>query len=158
MLARNLWLSLGATASGGLDDQPRWWRGRLGCMPIAVTRAQHSVGVKSGGRVTSTWPSDAQWRGSRTQPDKLRVTLVASRPVLVADCIEATGRACCVPAREKKLAPDRSCVVKAPSTLGTFLTHASRWGHVGPGYRVSTGSCCPGPWAAGAGPGPRGDG
>ena len=43
------------------------------------------------------------------------------------------------------------CVVKAPSTLGTFL-RSFRWGHVRQLDRVSRQSCWPGPGLLGPAP------
>ena len=71
------------------------------------------------------------------------VTLVAS--ALAGDCIDdnvlRTGRTALV----------LGCVVKAPSTLGTFL-RSFRWGHVRQLDRVSR-ELLARAWAAGAGPG-----
>ena len=76
--------------------------------------------------------------------DKM-LTLVASA-LAGGDCIDAA-------AGLRAGGTDRvlGCVIKAPSTLGTFL-RSFRWGHVRQLYRVSR-ELLAGAWAAGAGPG-----
>ena len=82
--------------------------------------------------------------GRANTGDKL-LTLVASA-LAGGDCIDdadalRTGRAACT----------LGCVVKAPSTLGTFL-RSFRWGHVRQLDRVSR-ELLARAWQAGAGPG-----
>ena len=81
----------------------------------------------------------------RANPGDKLVTLVASA-LAGGDCIDdanvlRTGRTALV----------LGCVVKAPSTLGTFL-RSFRWGHVRQLDRVSR-ELLARAWAAGAGPG-----
>ena len=81
----------------------------------------------------------------RANPGDKISTLVASA-LAGGDCIDdadalRTGRTACAP----------GCVVKAPSTLGTFL-RSFRWGHVRQLARVSR-QLLARAWAAGAGPG-----
>ena len=82
--------------------------------------------------------------GRANTSDKM-MTLVASA-LAGGDCIDAaaafrTGRTACA----------LGCVVKAPSTLGTFL-RSFRWGHVRQLDRVSR-ELLARAWKAGAGPG-----
>ena len=82
---------------------------------------------------------------SRANPGDKISTLVASA-LAGGDCIDdadalRTGRTACA----------LGCVVKAPSTLGTFL-RSFRWGHVRQLDRVSR-QLLARAWAAGAGPG-----
>ena len=82
--------------------------------------------------------------GRANTGDKM-MTLVASA-LAGGDCIDdadalRTGRTACA----------LGCVVKAPSTLGTFL-RSFRWGHVRQLDRVSR-ELLARAWAAGAGPG-----
>ena len=82
--------------------------------------------------------------GRANTGDKM-MTLVASA-LAGGDCIDdadalRTGRAACT----------LGCVVKAPSTLGTFL-RSFRWGHVRQLDRVSR-ELLARAWVAGAGPG-----
>ena len=91
--------------------------------------------------ITST---SAAPRGGRTRGDKL-LTLVASALaggdfIDDADALRAGGTVGVL-----------GCVVKAPSTLGTFL-RSFRWGHVRQLDRVSR-QLLARAWAAGAGPG-----
>ena len=80
--------------------------------------------------------------GRANAGDKL-LTLVASA-LAGGDCIDDALRA-------GGTEPALGCVVKAPSTLGTFL-RSFRWGHVRQLDRVSR-EALAGAWAAGAGPG-----
>ena len=82
--------------------------------------------------------------GRANASDKL-LTLVASA-LAGGDCIDDAD-ALRAGGTEQML----GCVVKAPSTLGTFL-RSFRWGHVRQLDRVSR-ELLAGAWAAGAGPG-----
>ena len=82
--------------------------------------------------------------GRANASDKL-LTLVASA-LAGGDCIDDAD-ALRAGGTEQVL----GCVVKAPSTLGTFL-RSFRWGHVRQMDRVSR-ELLAGAWAAGAGPG-----
>ena len=90
---------------------------------------------------TSTW-GDAPGRANTG--DKL-LTLVASA-LAGGDCIDDADAL-----RSGGTASVLGCVVKAPSTLGTFL-RSFRWGHVRQLDRVSR-ELLARAWAAGAGPG-----
>ena len=81
----------------------------------------------------------------RANPGDKMLTLVASalaggNCINDADVLRAGGTSGAI-----------GCVVKAPSTLGTFL-HSFRWGHVRQLDRVSRGLLARA-WSAGAGPG-----
>ena len=82
--------------------------------------------------------------GRANTGDKI-VTLVASAPA-GGDCIDDADVL-----RTGRTASAIGCVVKAPSTLGTFL-RSFRWGHVRQLDRVSR-ELLARAWAAGAGPG-----
>ena len=82
--------------------------------------------------------------GRANAGDKL-LTLVASA-LAGGDCIDDADAL-----RTGRSAHALGCVVKAPSTLGTFL-RSFRWGHVRPLDRVSR-QLLARAWAAGAGPG-----
>ena len=82
--------------------------------------------------------------GRANTGDKL-MTLVASAPA-GGDCIDDADAL-----RSGVTARVLGCVVKAPSTLGTFL-RSFRWGHVRQLDRVSR-ELLAQAWAAGAGPG-----
>ena len=82
--------------------------------------------------------------GRENAGDKM-LTLAASA-LAGGDCIDAADVL-----RTGRSAQVLGCVVKAPSTLGTFL-RSFRWGHVGQLDRVSR-ELLVRAWAAGAGPG-----
>ena len=82
--------------------------------------------------------------GRANAGDKM-MTLVASA-LAGGDCIDDADAV-----RAGETAPVLGCVVKAPSTLGTFL-RSFRWGHVRQLDRVSR-EVMARAWAAGAGPG-----
>ncbi len=81
----------------------------------------------------------------RANPGDNMLTLVASA-LAGGDCIDDTDAL-----RTGGTAGAIGCVVKAPSTLGTFL-RSFRWGHVRQLDRVSR-ELLAGAWAVGAGPG-----
>ena len=81
----------------------------------------------------------------RANPGDKLLTLVASA-LAGGDCIDDADAL-----RSGGTARVLGCVVKAPSTLGTFL-RSFRWGHVRQLDRVSR-ELLAGAWAAGAGPG-----
>ena len=91
--------------------------------------------------ITWTW---AMRRGGRTLADWM-MTLVASA-LAGGDCIDDADVL-----RTGGTAQTLGCVVKAPSTLGTFL-RSFRWGHVRQLDRVSR-ELLARAWSAGAGPG-----
>ena len=86
---------------------------------------------------------NAPWRANTG--DNI-VTLVASA-LAGGDCIDDADVL-----RPGGTAGAIGCVIKAPSTLGTFL-RSFRWGHVRQLEPGEPGSCWHGPGAAGAGPG-----
>ena len=84
----------------------------------------------------------------RVNPGDKMLTLVASA-LAGGDCIDDADVL-----RTGGTAQTLGCVVKAPSTLGTFL-RSFRWGHVRQLDRVSRGSCWPGPGRLGPDPATR---
>ena len=107
---------------------------------LLVTLAHH-LGL---GELADNYVDLGDTPGRANAGDKL-LTLVASA-LAGGDCIDdADGL------RAGGTEQALGCVVKAPSTLGTFL-RSFRWGHVRQLDRVSR-ELLAGAWAAGAGPG-----
>ena len=107
---------------------------------LAVTLAQH-LGL---GELVDNHVDLGDAPGRANPGDKM-LTLVASA-LAGGDCIDDTDVL-----RTGRTAGALGCVVKAPSTLGTFL-RSFRWGHVRQLDRVSR-KLLTRAWAAGAGPG-----
>ena len=95
------------------------------------------------------WTATLTWemRRVRANPGDKLLTLVASA-LAGGDCIDDADVL-----RTGGTASAIGCVVKAPSTLGTFL-RSFRWGHVRQLDRVSR-ELLARAWAAGGGPGMR---
>ena len=109
-------------------------------LPLPVTLAHH-LGL---GELVVRHVDLGEAAGRANAGDKL-LTLVASA-LAGGDCIDDAD-ALRTGSTERVL----GCVVKAPSTLGTFL-RSFRWGHVRQLDRVSR-EVMARAWAAGAGPG-----
>ena len=109
---------------------------------LPVTLAQH-LGLRE---LVGPSPGPGQCAGRANPGDKM-LTLVASA-LAGGDCIDDADVL-----RTGGTAQTLGCVVKAPSTLGTFL-RSFRWGHVRQLDRVSR-ELLARAWAAGAGPGGR---
>ena len=107
---------------------------------LAVTLAQH-LGL---GELVDNHVDLGDAPGRANPGDKM-LTLVASA-LAGGDCIDDADVL-----RTGRTAGALGCVVKAPSTLGTFL-RSFRWGHVRQLDRVSR-KLLARAWAAGAGPG-----
>ena len=107
---------------------------------LPVTLAHH-LGL---GELVDNYVDLGNAPGRANAGDKL-LTLVASA-LAGGDCIDDTDAL-----RAGGTAQVLGCVVKAPSTLGTFL-RSFRWGHMRQMDRVSR-ELLAGAWAAGAGPG-----
>ena len=117
---------------------------------IQITFDDRRLVANAGLLLPVTWPSTwvcVNWYWTWARPgranagDKM-LTLVAS--ALAGG--ELTTPTCCAPGEQTL-----GCVVKAPSTLGTFL-RSFRWGHVRQLDRVSR-ELLARAWSAGAGPG-----